>query len=161
MILVKSLFVFADILLCQISICSTPDDDSNPFSDLKITYEAQPNVYESATLTPRASIKSSPPSSPTSDTIDTSKANHPTTSSDSTKDLRPKEVLPTHMLGNQLNPASSVAQKMSDQLFMEMEANNGGYVVSNVDTIAPLVGPAFPGKQSNAVSVVRYTLQAK
>lgn len=55
------------------------------------------------------------------------------------------------MLGNQLNPSSSVAQKMSDQLFMEMEANSG-YGVSNiVDASVPLVGPAFPGKQSNTV----------
>lgn len=58
----------------------------------------------------------------------------------------------THMLGNQLNPASSVAQKMSDQLYMELEAHSV-YTSSSMDSAATLVGPMFPGKQLNHVSV--------
>uniref|UniRef100_A0A1Q3F7I4 Putative mixed-lineage leukemia protein n=1 Tax=Culex tarsalis TaxID=7177 RepID=A0A1Q3F7I4_CULTA len=46
----------------------------------------------------------------------------------------------THMLGNQLNPNSTVAQKMSDQLCMEVDAH------SFVEAPTALVGPPFPGK---------------
>lgn len=61
-----------------------------------------------------------------------------------------KEMIPSHMLGNQLNPASSVAQKMSDQLFMEMEAHSV-YTSSSMDSGTQLIGPVYPGKQSNNV----------
>lgn len=54
----------------------------------------------------------------------------------------------SHMLGNQLNPNSSVAQKMSDQLHMELEAHS----VYTSETNVTLVGPMFPGKQSAANS---------
>lgn len=50
------------------------------------------------------------------------------------------------MLGNQLNPNSSVAQKMSDQLHMELEAHSVYTSENNLN----LVGPLFPGKQSSA-----------
>lgn len=56
----------------------------------------------------------------------------------------------THMLGNQLNPSSSVAQKMSDQLYNEMEANSV-YTSSSMDSNTQLIGPVFPGKQLNNV----------
>lgn len=52
----------------------------------------------------------------------------------------------SHMLGNQLNPNSSVAQKMSDQLHMELEAHSVYTSENNLN----LVGPLFPGKQSSA-----------
>lgn len=55
------------------------------------------------------------------------------------------------MLGNQLNPSSSVAQKMSDQLFMEMESHSA-YTSSSMDSNTQLIGPVFPGKQLNSVS---------
>ena len=53
-------------------------------------------------------------------------------------------VSATHMLGNQLNPSSSVAQKMSDQLSMEIEAH--AYVPGPIDAVPTLMGPQFPGK---------------
>uniref|UniRef100_A0A182M711 Alhambra n=1 Tax=Anopheles culicifacies TaxID=139723 RepID=A0A182M711_9DIPT len=53
-------------------------------------------------------------------------------------------VSATHMLGNQLNPSSSVAQKMSDQLSMEIEAHS--YVPGPIDAGPSLMGPQFPGK---------------
>uniref|UniRef100_A0A182IU62 Alhambra n=1 Tax=Anopheles atroparvus TaxID=41427 RepID=A0A182IU62_ANOAO len=53
-------------------------------------------------------------------------------------------VSATHMLGNQLNTSSSVAQKMSDQLSMEIEAH--GYVPGPMEPGPPLMGPQFPGK---------------
>lgn len=58
----------------------------------------------------------------------------------------------THMLGNQLNPSSSVAQKMSDQLYNEMEVNSA-YTSSSMDSNTQLIGPVFPGKQLNNVSL--------
>lgn len=137
-----------DITMSRIT--STPDDNSNPFSELKITYEAQPNAYDNGTLTPRGDIKISPPSSPNSGPMDTGKSNHAPSGADSAKGYPAKELVPTHMLGNQLNPTSSVAQKMSDQLFMEMEAHSV-YGTANLDAGAQLIGPIFPGKQVNDV----------
>lgn len=63
-----------------------------------------------------------------------------------------KGVHATHMLGNQLNPASSMAQKMSDQLYMELEAHS----VYNNESGAQLVGPTFPGKHVNVSCIVFY-----
>lgn len=137
---------------------STPDDNSNPFSDLKISYEAQPNTYDSGTL---ADVKISPPSSPNSGTIE-NKTNHApiSDSTNDTKNYRPKEVMPTHMLGNQLNPASTVAQKMSDQFLMEMETH-GSYTAVNLDAGAQLIGPAFPAKQTNNVIYLKCSIHLR
>ncbi|KAL1377811.1 hypothetical protein pipiens_016000 [Culex pipiens pipiens] len=52
----------------------------------------------------------------------------------------------THMLGNQLNPNSTVAQKMSDQLCMEVDAH------SFVEAPTAMLGPPFPGKSQAARS---------
>lgn len=125
---------------------STPDDNSNSFSELKITYEPQSN-YDVASITPRTDIKNSPPSSPSSEITESHKRNR-LTPNDGSKDIK---MHPTHMLGNQLNPSSSVAQKMSDQLFMEMEAHSA-YTSSSMDSNTQLIGPVFPGKQLNSVS---------
>lgn len=136
-----------------ISKFSTPDDNSNSFSDLKISYEAQSNVYDVASITPRTDIKNSPPSSPSSEIIESHKRNH-SVGNDGMKDMKvfpPKDIHITHMLGNQLNPSSSVAQKMSDQLFMEMEAHSV-YTSSSMESNSNLMGPMFPGKQLNNVS---------
>lgn len=132
---------------------STPDDNnSSSFSDLKISYEPQSNIYDVASITPRTDIKNSPPSSPSPEIADPHKRNH-SASNDGTKDIKlypSKDMHVTHMLGNQLNPSSSVAQKMSDQLFMEIEANSL-YTSSSMDSNT-LIGPVFPGKQLNNVS---------
>jgi hypothetical protein len=52
-----------------------------------------------------------------------------------------------HMLGNQLNPSSSVAQKMTDTLNMEIEAHS---IYSN-DSNPNLVGPLYPGRKLDPV----------
>lgn len=138
--------------ICLFVFFSTPDDNSNSFSDLKISYEAQSNVYDVASITPRTEIKNSPPSSPNSEIAEPHKRNH---SNDGTKDVKlfpSKDMHVTHMLGNQLNPSSSVAQKMSDQLFMEMEAHSV-YTSSSMDSSSQMTtGPVFPGKQLANVS---------
>lgn len=49
----------------------------------------------------------------------------------------------THMLGNQINPNSNVAQKLSDQLNMEIQDHS----IYNVDSVTPqFTGVSFPGK---------------
>ena len=48
-----------------------------------------------------------------------------------------------HMLGNQLNPASSVAKNMTDTLNMEIEAHS----IYSLDTPANLTGPVYPGRK--------------
>lgn len=123
-----------------VRMTNTPDDNSNSFSDLKISFEQQPNTYDAPpTITPRQDIKDSPPSSPNSDTCSIKR------SSNDAKDMKIFQKAP-HMLGNHLNPASSVAQKMSDQLCMEIEAHSA-YTSSSMDSSNPFIGPTYPGKQ--------------
>lgn len=58
-------------------------------------------------------------------------------------------VLPTHMFGNALNPASSMAQRMVDTLSQEMEAVAAAGAVGIPDIVpppAPVVGITLPGK---------------
>uniref|UniRef100_A0A1A9WRU8 Alhambra n=1 Tax=Glossina brevipalpis TaxID=37001 RepID=A0A1A9WRU8_9MUSC len=51
-----------------------------------------------------------------------------------------------HMLGNQINPNSSVAQKLSDQLSMEIQDHS----IYTPDSLTPqYVGVPFPGKLRN------------
>ncbi|XP_031621852.1 protein AF-10-like isoform X2 [Contarinia nasturtii] len=144
----KTAHLADDVSLSRIT--STPDDNSSSFSDLKISFEAQSN-YDVASLTPRTDIKNSPPSSPGSEMAEPHKRIH-SASNDGSKDIKvfpsSKDMHATHMLGNQLNPSSSVAQKMSDQLFMEMEAHSV-YTSSSMDSNTQIMGPVFPGKQLN------------
>lgn len=122
-----------------VRMTSTPDDNSSSFSDLKISFEAQTNSYETPTITPRPEIKDSPPSSPSSET-GSMKRSH-----GDSKEMKIFQKAP-HMLGNHLNPASSVAQKMSDQLYMELEAHSA-YTSSSMESGNPMIGPTYPGKQ--------------
>lgn len=144
---------------------STPDDSMNSSSSgLKFTFEAQPNSYATPSQTP--DIKESPPSSPASEISQqrggggggSSKrhANNSNSNSSSTTDAKEFKMFQksaTHMMGNQLNPASQMAQKMSDQLYMEMEAHSVYNNSANLEPAATLVGPTFPGKQLNNVCV--------
>ncbi|XP_037039451.1 protein AF-10-like isoform X3 [Bradysia coprophila] len=134
----------------------TPDTSAmafnNSFSGLKFSYEAQsaPPVAAPTAPVPSAStpqsiaIKDSPPSSPNSEG-GSRKPNTPSTGEAKDFKIFQNGVHVTHMLGNQLNPASSVAQKMSDQLHMELEANSM-YTSSSLDSASQFVGPPFPGK---------------
>lgn len=131
-------------------------NNSNSCTGLKFTFEAQSNSYTTPSQTP--DIKESPPSSPGSE-IGARNKRGPTTNSNSqpndAKDFKifQKNTHATHMMGNQLNPTSSMAQKMSDQLYMEMEAHNAYNNTSGgLEAGQPLIGPTFPGKQINNVS---------
>ena len=48
-----------------------------------------------------------------------------------------------HMLGNQLNPNSSVAKNMTETLNMEIEAHS----IYSHEPVANLVGPQYPGRK--------------
>lgn len=134
-------------------------NNSNSCTGLKFTFEAQSNSYTTPSQTP--DIKESPPSSPGSEVgaAARGKRGGATTNSNSqpndAKDFKifQKNTHATHMMGNQLNPTSSMAQKMSDQLYMEMEAHNAYNNTSALEAGQPLIGPTFPGKQINNVSV--------
>lgn len=129
------------------SFHSTPEDNQS-FGGLKFTYEAQPNSYATPTITPLPDIKESPPSSPGSE------AGSKKRTTNDTKDFKifQQKGVHTALLGNQLNPTSSVAQKMTDQLYMELEAHSV-YTTSSMDSATPLIGPVFPGKpRSNTTS---------
>ncbi|KAJ6634929.1 Protein AF-10 [Pseudolycoriella hygida] len=132
----------------------TPDTSAmsfnNSFGGLKFSYEAQSTPAAATPSLPSASasqsiaIKDSPPSSPNSES-GTRKPGTPSTGEAKDFKIFQNGVHVTHMLGNQLNPASSVAQKMSDQLHMELEANSA-YTSSSLDSASQFVGPPFPGK---------------
>ena len=138
------------------STSRTPDttpslfNQQSSFGGLKFGYEAQSNATPTGTppqplsVTP---IKDSPPSSPGSE-AGSRKRNRPSTD---TKDFKIFQNGVHHMLGNQLNPSSSVAQKMSDQLHMEIEANSL-YTSSSLDSGTQLIGPPFPGKHQAQVT---------
>ncbi|XP_055612178.1 protein AF-10 isoform X2 [Uranotaenia lowii] len=156
----------------------TPDNSfgsNSSFSGgggLKFSYEAQPTSNSitigatSTIITPQATVKESPPSSPGSDsgmgTRNSSGAGNKRNRKLSTHSnvggplglAGPPEakesklfqngvVHASHMLGNQLNPNSTMAQKMSDQLSMEIETHT-----TFVEAAPQLVGPPFPGKQA-------------
>ncbi|XP_059621804.1 protein AF-10 [Phlebotomus argentipes] len=124
------------------STARTPDTSSfgaTSFGGLKFSYESQPGSSAPAP-------KDSPPSSPGSEAGGARKRNRKSGQAEA-KELKifQNGIHVTHMLGNQLNPASSVAQKMSDQLHMEIEAHSV-YTAPAMDTSPQLVGPPFPGK---------------
>lgn len=96
-------------------------------------------------------VKDSPPSSPNSEAGSSRKRTRKHEISQKDLKIFQNGIHATHMLGNQLNPASSVAQKMSDQLHMEIEAHSV-YSGQPVDNGQPLVGPPFPGKQQQLSS---------
>lgn len=57
-------------------------------------------------------------------------------------------ILPTtthHMLGNQLNPNSSMAKNMADTLNMEIEAHS----IYSHEPVANLIGPQYPGRKES------------
>lgn len=58
--------------------------------------------------------------------------------------------IPPHMLGNQINPASGVSQKLSDQLKMEIQDHS----IFNASGDPPIIGVPFPGKLH--VSIIFY-----
>lgn len=61
----------------------------------------------------------------------------------------------TLLLGNQLNPSSAVAQKMTDTLHAELEAHS---IYKDEDKISNmLVGPSLPGKKESFFSLIQNT----
>lgn len=101
-----------------------------------------------SSVTPQPVLKDSPPSSPGSE-AGSRKRSRKVLDSKDVKLFHNGASLATHMLGNQLNPASSVAQKMSDQLTMELEAHSI-YTANLLDSGPQLIGPPFPGKSQSS-----------
>ncbi|XP_063696653.1 protein AF-10-like isoform X2 [Culicoides brevitarsis] len=161
----------------------TPDvmyssSSSSGFSGLKFGYESQApttNVPASqqqqqpTVVITQATIKDSPPSSPGSE-IGTKKPSKKqktgtaTITNTTTAAVSPVETkenklfhngihAAAHMLGNQLNPSSSMAPKLTDTLNMEIETH-----LANATPLTDptnLVGPTYPGKlQANRSSVL-------
>lgn len=59
-------------------------------------------------------------------------------------------IVAPHMLGNQINPTSNVAQKMTDTLTAELEAHNISH--ESPGGIKPIVGVPFPPRPSSPSS---------
>lgn len=129
------------------------------------------------TLTTPATVKESPPSSPSDEstgmssgrrtkgrksapatiTSATTSTSGPSTSGicivKDTKDIKVFQngVHAPHMLGNQLNPNSNMAQKMTDHLNSELEAHS---IYNPVENNSNLVGPQL---HSKVIASVRST----
>lgn len=111
----------------------------------------------SNTIGAQPMLKDSPPSSPSSEAGSSARKRTrkqegsqatATNASSSHGKVFQNGVHASHMLGNQLNPNSSVAQKMSDQLHMELEAHS---IYTN-ESALNLMGPVFPGKHTSTSS---------
>lgn len=153
------------------STSRTPDvmyssSSSSGFSGLKFGYESQtpstnvplPQPQPSVVIT-QPTIKDSPPSSPGSEIGSKKPAKKQKTGSSSSNTtisaVSPVETkenklfhngvhAAAHMLGNQLNPSSSMAPKLTDTLNMEIEAH-----IANATPLSDqcnIVGPTYPGK---------------
>lgn len=60
-------------------------------------------------------------------------------------------VTAPHMLGNQLNPNSNMAQKMSDHLNSELEAHS---IFNPNDNASNLIGPQLHHRVTQSVSIL-------
>lgn len=123
---------------------------------LKFAFEEQQHQLPPAGLVINTNthnaLKESPPSSPGSE-ASARKRRKPTPQvsphdykEKETKVLQNGAVAPTHhMLGNQLNPNSSVAKNMVETLNMEIEAHS----LYTHEPVANLVGPQYPGRKDS------------
>ncbi|KAB0798280.1 hypothetical protein PPYR_09273 [Photinus pyralis] len=137
------------------NVASTPSMNATKRSSRSQNTTSPPN---SSSIIPPNQIKESPPSSPNSESQGAmTRANRNKTRQkaqgvlQSTAASAPGNVKETkdtlkvfqngvsapHMLGNQLNPNSNMAQKMSDHLSSELEAHS----IFNVNEPSPLIGP--------------------
>ncbi|XP_055849753.1 protein AF-10 isoform X5 [Episyrphus balteatus] len=152
---------------------SLPGATSSANIGLKFSYEAQPGVATAAVPSNmdanpanNTAFKDSPPSSPGSEAGSARKRGR---KSNEIKDVKVFQnggcavstpvttptpastsngpIHATHMLGNQLNPTSSVAQKLTDQLHMEMQDHS----VYTESQPPQFVGVPFPSKPVNNV----------
>lgn len=143
---------------------------------LKFGYEQQTTITTTANLTSPAGlvintnvppIKESPPSSPGSEASAKKRRKQVTSSltpqqsphglhSENNKDKDSKIILQNgaipiqthHMLGNALNPTSSMAKTMSETLNMEI----GEHAVHSNETAGQnYVGPQFPGRKDSVI----------
>ncbi|XP_069699367.1 protein AF-10 isoform X2 [Periplaneta americana] len=123
-----------------------------------------PPPVSTTTATPQHNmVKDSPPSSPGSETTSVHSGGRSSKSksskrSSSGRDRDDKDiklfqngVSAPHMLGNQLNPSSTMAQKMSDTLSAELEAHSIFNDSSNSNTTS-LIGPQL---HSRVIASVR------
>ncbi|XP_021930194.1 protein AF-10 isoform X2 [Zootermopsis nevadensis] len=136
---------------------------NNPTPPPVMTHSVPIHVSTTTAVIPTSSIvKDSPPSSPGSETlsIHSGGRNSKTKSSKRSSSGRDRDdkdiklfqngVSAPHMLGNQLNPSSTMAQKMSDTLSAEMEAHSIFNDSSNSTT--SLIGPQL---HSRVIASVR------
>ncbi|XP_055715814.1 protein AF-10 isoform X7 [Phlebotomus papatasi] len=146
-----------------VNFASAVSGGGSSFAGLKFTYESQPSTSSTVAASSSLPPKDSPPSSPGSEAGASTRkrsrkaaaaaaatvaaASNPSQVESKELKIFQNGIHVTHMLGNQLNPASSVAQKMSDQLHMEIEAHSV-YTSPAMDTSPQLVGPPFPGKHT-------------
>jgi hypothetical protein len=112
---------------------------------LKFAFEQQ---QPSLVINTHHTLKESPPSSPGSE-ASARKRRKPTPQA-SPHEKEAKVVngaVPSthHMLGNQLNPSSSMAKNMTETLNMEIEAHS----IYSHEPAANLIGPQFPGKKDS------------
>lgn len=140
---------------------------------LKFSYEQQVPaglVINTNTALMQSALKESPPSSPGSEasarkrrkggsSLTPQPSPHAFTVDHKEKDPKILQngaipIMTHHMLGNQLNPNSSVAKNMVETLNMEIEAHS----IYTHEPQQNLVGPQYPGrKESVSIRSTSYT----
>lgn len=119
----------------------------NNSNGLKFSYEPRipqsvpDDVSVDCRLIP-TDMKYSPPSSPGSEAGSSRKRGRKSLETAKETSVFTNGGLPPHMLGNQINPASGVSQKLSDQLKMEIQDHS----IFNAAGDLPITGVPFPGK---------------
>ncbi|KAL5274147.1 MLLT6.2 family protein [Megaselia abdita] len=119
----------------------------NNSNGLKFSYEPQipqgisDDMSVDCRLLP-TDMKYSPPSSPGSEAGSSRKRVRKSLESAKEGAMFTNGGIPPHMLGNQINPASGVSQKLSDQLKMEIQDHS----IFNAAGDPPIIGVPFPGK---------------
>jgi hypothetical protein len=113
---------------------------------LKFAFEQQ---QPSLSINTHHTVKESPPSSPGSEASARKRRKATPQASPHEKETKVVNgaVTTHHMLGNQLNPNSSMAKNMTETLNMEIEAHS----IYSSEPAANLVGPQYPGRK-DAVS---------
>lgn len=119
----------------------------NNSNGLKFSYEPQipqgisDDMNVDCRLLP-TDMKYSPPSSPGSEAGSSRKRGRKSLETAKESSVFTNGGIPPHMLGNQINPASGVSQKLSDQLKMEIQDHS----IFNATGDPPIIGVPFPGK---------------
>lgn len=131
----------------------------NNSNGLKFSYEPQipQGISDEMSVDCRllpTDMKYSPPSSPGSEAGSSRKRGRKSLETAKEAGMFTNGGIAPHMLGNQINPASGVSQKLSDQLKMEIQDHS----IFTAAGEPPLIGVPFPGKLHVSIPFFKFSV---